>query len=151
MVNARPVVSISAASSSLDLARAVQAKLTASRPDLEILLDVPASPDFASMWGQDELEAVDAALSDSTLYCIVLLDRAYQREKLYWYRRIRLVMAVSKRSGFILPVQVGPEEVDIKGLSTLGKIFVDRDRPDIIADVFLKKLKELPGSENRRA
>ena len=75
MNEARALVSISAASSNLALATAAQALLV--KQGVNVVLDVPSTERYASNWGEDETEVIDRAFGDSALYCILLLDRAW--------------------------------------------------------------------------
>jgi hypothetical protein len=115
---------------------------------LDVILDGPAGTHTATEWGIDKSAIIDSAFDDTWSHCIVLLDRSYFDDKWYNYRRERLLQINFKRRGFILPVQVGEEEIDIHGLTyLLGKIKVAsgnaENGAETIANSFLEKISDI--------
>ena len=138
---ASPIVSISCGASSAALAISLQALLLARK--LEVVLDSPTELNSLDAWGVDQAEVVDSAFDVEVQYCILLLDRSYLNDKWFRYRRAKLLDIIFKRRGFVLPVQVGDEPIDIHGLTHhLGKIKVDKGDANTISDYFIQKFSE---------
>ena len=111
---------------------------------LNVILDSPAETFNSDEWGVDKSVLVDSAFEDSAAHCILLLDRSYLKDKWYRYRRARLLDIIFRRRGFVLPVQIGDESIDIEGLTHhLGKLKVAPGDAQTIADHFLQKIADV--------
>lgn len=146
MSDTNRVVSVSASSSNAAFAEALRSRLSAH--GFRVLMDIPAGIDQRTSWGQDEVERVDDAFADDVGYCILLLDKSYQKERWYNYRRSALLDAVARRKGFILPVQIGEDNIEIRGLTTLGKLKITSNDVDIVTELFIEKFEEFPATTN---
>jgi hypothetical protein len=92
--------------------------------------------------GKTRLPALTTPLTNS--YCILLLDRSYLDDKWFRYRKSKLLKVICRRRGFVLPVQVGDQPIDIHGFTShLGKLKVGPHDAEVIASFFLQKISSI--------
>lgn len=72
-------VSISASSESSAMAIGIKETLTAK--GCHVLVDMPPSTGSTASWGIDHSTIIDSVFGDTPLYCILLLDRQYSKDK----------------------------------------------------------------------
>lgn len=119
---------------------------------VEVIPDRPSSEYAAEDWGADKTETISAAFEAT--YCILLLDRSYQADKWASYRRSHIINTVMQRRGFILPVQIGDDAIDVHALlNPLGKLKVAADDASTIFSTFMEKVQHIedagPGAFER--
>src|SRR5436305_1920510 len=108
-------ISISCGSSTASLGASLRDLL--AKEGLKVVLDSPVEHSNAQAWGEDTLAVVDDAFDEANSYCILLLDRSYLDDKWFRYRKSKLLDVFFRRRGFVLPVQVGDQPIDIHGFT----------------------------------
>lgn len=133
-------VSISCAQSALQLGNDIRSLL--EEEGFAVAFDAPEDESNSS-WGVDKVDQIDSAFDESVTHCILLLTRDYASDRWFGYRRARLLDVLARRRGFVLPVQVGEEEIDIFGLTHIGKLKASGNDASLIANHFILKAQEL--------
>jgi hypothetical protein len=135
-------VSISCAKSTEAMAHDIAKRMNDA--GIKTSVDMPSESMLPINWGASTLDSFEFALGSQVDYCIILLDSSYLSDKYYPYKRRRLIEAIHNRNGFVLPVQVGEDPIEIVGLTNfLGKIIVSPGDSEQVLINFMQKIEEV--------
>lgn len=102
----------------------------------------------SELWGEDLSVSLREVYHETSRFCIMVISAPYVEKMWTNFERQQAIERLIKQKGkaYILPVRLDGYSGEVPGLSGLiGFLSVDSSQPDIVIDVFLKKIgKEVP-------